>query len=187
MFFFGFLVFCFLCIIFVLIFLYILFLLGFPVFCFLYIIFVLIFLCILFLLDFLVFALVFPCIAHLFILCVFWFLQFCQSSSSLFRHSPSIAEPFSAPPPLRASNASFSVRGLLARDRFYFPVFYYFFSCNKFCLDRLAFECDAWSRSLGYKYEHYPDFQVEEDKCWSRILSPQCQGIIDTYALVDSV
>jgi hypothetical protein len=30
------------------------------------------------------------------------------------------------PPPRRASNASFSVRGLLARDRFYFPVFLLF-------------------------------------------------------------
>jgi hypothetical protein len=53
----------------------------------------------------------------LFVSCVFWFLQFCQSSPCLFRHSPSTAWPFSAPPPHRASNASFSVRDLLARDR----------------------------------------------------------------------
>jgi hypothetical protein len=33
---------------------------------------------------------------------------------------------FLAPPPRRASNVPFSVRGLLARDRFYFPVFLLF-------------------------------------------------------------
>jgi hypothetical protein len=40
--------------------------------------------------------------------------------------TPSTAGPFSAPPPRRASNAPFSVRGLLAHDRFYFPVFFLF-------------------------------------------------------------
>ena len=45
---------------------------GFPVFCFLCIIFVLIFLCILFLLGFPIFTLVFPCIAHLCLFCVFF-------------------------------------------------------------------------------------------------------------------
>jgi hypothetical protein len=40
--------------------------------------------------------------------------------------TPSTAEPFSAPPPRRASNAPFSVRVLLARDQFYFPVFFCF-------------------------------------------------------------
>ena len=121
----------------------------------------------------------FPCICFsismycfsLFVLCVFWFLQFCQSSSLLFRHSPSTVGPFSAPLLHQTSNASFSVWGLLARDQFYFPVFYYFFACNKSCLDRLAFGCDAWFRSLGCGCEYYPGFWVEEDKCWPEILS----------------
>jgi hypothetical protein len=39
----------------------------------------------------------------------------------LFRHSPSIAKPFSTLPPRRASNTSFSVWDLLARDRCLFP------------------------------------------------------------------
>jgi hypothetical protein len=59
----------------------------------------------------------------------------------------------------------FSVQGLLARDRFYFPVFLLFFACNKSYLDQLAFGCDAWSRSLGCGCEHYLGFLVEEDKC----------------------
>jgi hypothetical protein len=33
---------------------------------------------------------------------------------------------FFRPPPHRASNTPFSVQGLLARDRFYFPVFLLF-------------------------------------------------------------
>jgi hypothetical protein len=57
---------------------------------------------------------------------MFLFLQFCQSSLRLFRRTPSTVGPFSTLPPRRASNASFSVRGLLARDRFYFPVFFLF-------------------------------------------------------------
>jgi hypothetical protein len=52
---------------------------------------------------------------------MFLFLQFCRSSLRLFHRTPSTAGPFSTPPPRRASNASFSVRGLLARDRFLFP------------------------------------------------------------------
>jgi hypothetical protein len=67
----------------------------------------------------------FPCICFsislycfsLFVSCVFLFLQFYRSSLRQFRHSPSTVGPFSAPPPRRASNASFSVRDLLARDR----------------------------------------------------------------------
>jgi hypothetical protein len=84
----------------------------------------------LFLLGFLVFALVFFLYCFfvcLFVLCVFFFfLQFYRSSLRLFCRTPSTARPFSAPPPRRASNAPFSVRGLLARDRFYFPVFLLF-------------------------------------------------------------
>jgi hypothetical protein len=57
---------------------------------------------------------------------VFLFLQFCRSSLRLFSRTPSTVGPFSTPPPRRASNASFSVRGLLACDRFYFPVFLLF-------------------------------------------------------------
>jgi hypothetical protein len=76
----------------------------------------------------------FPCICFsislycffLFVLCVFLFLQFYRSSLRLFCCTPSTVEPFSAPPPRRASNAPFSVRGLLACDRFYFPVFLLF-------------------------------------------------------------
>ena len=113
----------------------------------------------------------------LFVLCVFWFLQFCRSSPHLFRRTLSTARPFSTPPPCWASNVSFSIRGLLARDRFYFPVFLLFFACNKSCLNRPAFRCDAWSRSLGCGCEHYPSFWVKEDKCWLVVLSPQCQGI----------
>jgi hypothetical protein len=80
--------------------------------------FVLIFICILFLLGFRVFTLVFSCIASLCLFsCVFWFLQFCRSSPRLFRHSPATVGPFSAPPLRRTSNASFSVRDLLARDQ----------------------------------------------------------------------
>jgi hypothetical protein len=92
--------------------------------------------------------------------------------------------------------------------------FYCFFACNKSYLDQPAFECDAWSKSLGYGCEHYPSFRVKEDKCWTGVLSsqyqgisvalgsqpsvsrnkcwlgvlnPQCQGIIATYALIGSV
>jgi hypothetical protein len=123
----------------------------------------------------------------LFVLCVFWFLQFCRSSPCLFCCSLSTVGHFSAPSPRQASNVLFNVRGLLACDWFYFPVFLFFiFACNK-CLNQPAFGCDAWSRSLGCRCEHYPDFQVEEDKCWLRVLSRQCQGISDTYALVGSV
>jgi hypothetical protein len=64
----------------------------------------------------------------LFVLCVFFFLflQFYRSSLCLFCHTLSTAGPFSAPPPHRASNVPFNVRGLLARDRFYFLVFLLF-------------------------------------------------------------
>jgi hypothetical protein len=66
----------------------------------------------------------FPCIcfsislycSFLFVLCIFLFLQFCRSFLRLFCRTPSTAWPFSTPPPHRASNASFSVRGLLACD-----------------------------------------------------------------------
>jgi hypothetical protein len=68
---------------------------------------------------------------------------------------------------------SFNVLGLLARNRFYFPVFLLY----KSYLNRPVFGCDAWSRSLGCKCEYYPNFQVKEDKCWPRVLNPQCQGI----------
>jgi hypothetical protein len=87
---------------------------------------------------------------------------FCRSSSRLFCRTSSIAGPFSAPPLCRASNASFNVWGLLARDRFYFPVFLLFFACNKSCLNQPAFGCDAWSRSLSCGCEHYPGFRVED-------------------------
>jgi hypothetical protein len=62
----------------------------------------------------------------MFVLCVFLFLQFCRSFLRLFCGNPSTDGPFSTPPPRRAFNASFSVRGLLAHDRFYFLVFLLF-------------------------------------------------------------
>jgi hypothetical protein len=76
----------------------------------------------------------FPCICFsiylyclfLFVLCVFLFLQFYRSSLLLFCRTPSTVGPFSVPPPRRASNSAFSVRGLLACDQFYFPVFLLF-------------------------------------------------------------
>ena len=87
-------------------------------------------------------------------------------SISLYCFSPSIAEPFSAPPPHRASNASFSVWDLLARDRCLFPcISFCFFACNKSYLNQPTFGCDAWSKSLGYGCEHYLSVRVEEDKC----------------------
>jgi hypothetical protein len=109
-------------------------------------------------------------------LCVLLILQFYRFSLRLFCRTPSTAGPFSAPPPRRAFNASFSVRGLLARDRFYFPVIIVF-ACNKSCLDQPALGCDAWSRSLGCGCERYPGFRVDEDKCWPGVPSPQCQEI----------
>jgi hypothetical protein len=99
---------------------------GFPVFCFICIIFVLIFLCILFLLGFPIFALVFPCIAHLCLFCVFFgfysLVDLLRACFAALRPLPGL---FFVSPPHRASNVSFSVRGLLARDRFYFPVFFF--------------------------------------------------------------
>jgi hypothetical protein len=65
--------------------------------------------------------------------------------------------------------------------------FYYLFVCNKSFLNRPAFGCDASSKPLGCGREFYPNFQVEEDKCWLGVLSPQCQEIIVTYALVGFV
>jgi hypothetical protein len=79
------------------------------------------------LLGFLVFALVFPCIAFFCLFCVFCYFY---SSTDLLCVCFAVLHPllclFSAPPPRRASNAPFSVRSLLARDRFYFPVFLLF-------------------------------------------------------------
>jgi hypothetical protein len=63
------------------------------------------------------------------------------------------------------------------RSMFISLYFYCFFACNKSYLDRPAFGCDAWSKSLGYGCKHYPSFRVEEDKCWPEVLNPQCQGI----------
>jgi hypothetical protein len=61
------------------------------------------------------------------------------------------------------------------------------FACNKSFLDRLAFWCVAWSRPLGCGREFYLGFWVEDDKCWLEVLSPQCQEIIVTCALVGSI
>jgi hypothetical protein len=95
----------------------------------------------------------------------------------MFCRTPSTVGPFSAPPPRRASNASFSVRGLLARDRFYFPVFLLFLLVISPVSNSLLWGCDAWSRSLGCGCERYPGFRVEEDKCWPGVPNPQCQEI----------
>jgi hypothetical protein len=97
-------------------------------------------------------------------------------SASVFLYSIH-CQAFSTPPPRRGSNAPFSVRGLLARDWFYFLVFFFVFACNMSCLNQPALGCDAWSRSLGCGCECYPGFWVEEDKCWPRVPSPQCQEI----------
>jgi hypothetical protein len=92
---------------------------GFPIFCFLCLFFVL--------LGLLVFALVFPCIAFFCLFCVcFIFTVLPIFSASVFAVLHPLSGLFSAPPPRQASNASFSVRGLLAYDRFYFPVFFCF-------------------------------------------------------------
>jgi hypothetical protein len=109
--------------------------------------FVLIFLRILFLLGFPIFVLVFPCIAPLCLFCVFFGFY---SSANLLHVCFAALHPLSGlflRPTM--SSASFSVQGLLARDRFYFLVFLVFFACNKSCLDWPAFECDAWSKIFG--------------------------------------
>ena len=57
-------------------------------------------------------------------------------------------------------------------------IFLYFcclFACNKSFLGWPAFGCDAWSKPLGCGREFYHIFQVEKDKCWLGVLSPQCQ------------
>jgi hypothetical protein len=101
---------------------------GFLVFCFLCIIFVLIFLCILFLLGFPIFALVFPCIALLCLFCVFCGFY---NSTDLLRACFAALRPlqglFPHPHHVMLSTHFFSVRGLLARDQFYFSVSLLFF------------------------------------------------------------
>jgi hypothetical protein len=47
-----------------------------------------------------------------------------------------------------------------------------------------AVGCDALSRPLGCRCEHYSDFRVEEEISRLRALSPQCHGIIASYALM---
>jgi hypothetical protein len=59
----------------------------------------------------------------------------------------------------------------------FISLYFYCFACNKSCLDQLALGCDVWSRSLNCGCERYPGFRVEEDKCWPRVPSPQCQEI----------
>jgi hypothetical protein len=76
----------------------------------------------------------FPCICFsislycffLFVLCVFLFLQFYRSSLHLFCRTPSTTGPFFAPPPRRASNVPFSVRGYLHVIGFISLYFYCF-------------------------------------------------------------
>jgi hypothetical protein len=78
-----------------------------------------------------------------------------------------------APPPRRAFNTPSIVRFQLARDWLLFLcIFCCLFACNKSFLDRPAFGCDAWSRPLGCRHKFYPDFRVEEDKCWPGVLNP---------------
>ena len=145
---------------------------GFPVFCFLCIIFSLIFLCILLLLGFPVFALIFPCFTSFCLFCVFFgFLQFCRSSPHLFCLSPSTARPFFAPHRVELPTHPSVYRVCLHAISFYFPIFLLFFACNKSYLDRPTFGCDAWSRFLGCGCEYYPDFRIEEDKCWPEVFS----------------
>jgi hypothetical protein len=69
---------------------------------------------------------------------------------------------------------SFSV---LARDRFYFPIFLLFLLVISHVSNSLLWGCDAWSRSLGCRYERYPGCWVDEDKCWPGVPNPQCQEI----------
>jgi hypothetical protein len=89
--------------------LFVLCFLWFPCILFSLFYFVLIFICILFLLGFPLFALIFPCIASL---CLFRVFLVFTVLPIFFTPGP-----FSALPPHRASNASFSVRDLLAPDR----------------------------------------------------------------------
>jgi hypothetical protein len=151
--------------------------------------FLLLFVCI----CFLVFTFGFPCICFGFrllqlyfsilcfpvvSLCVFWFVcSFTDLLCACFATLRSLSVPFFAPHhdelPMLPSLSGFDLHAI----GFIFLYFYYFFACNKSCLNRLAFGCDAWSRSLGCRCEHFIDFRVEEDKCWPRVLSPQCQGI----------
>jgi hypothetical protein len=85
---------------------------------------------------------------------------------------------------------SFSVHGLLARDRFYFPVFFLFLLAishvsiglllcvilgpNLWVVDMnviLAFKSRRTSVGLGFQPS------VSRNKCWPGVHSPQCQGI----------
>jgi hypothetical protein len=144
----------------------------------------------LYLLLFLATSVVFFCFVfpYCFFACFLVCLQFCQSFPRLF-HCP----PFTAGAFFRAPTATSFQRYLhcpgsaCTRSAFISLYFYCFFACNKSCLDQPAFGCDTWSRSLSCGCEHCPGFQVEEDKCWPEVLSPQCQGIIATYELVGFV
>jgi hypothetical protein len=141
--------------------------------------FVLIFLCILFLLGFPVFALVFPCIASL---CLFRvFFSFYSSADLLracFATLRPLSEPFSAPPPHRASNASFSVRDLLARDRCLFPCI---FIVSLLVISHVSIGLllgvmlgpDLWVMDVSIILA----FGSRRTSVGLEVLSPQCQGI----------
>ena len=109
--------------------------------------------------------------------------------------------PFFAPLPQRASNALFIVRVRLARDQVLFPgIFIVFFFLvialvsiglllgvmlgpDFWVVDVniiLAFGSRKINAGLGFS-----TLSVKE-KVLHEVLSPQCQGIIATYALVDS-
>ena len=164
-----------------------LFFFGFPIFCFLCIIFVLIFLCILFSLGFPIFALVFPYIVHLCLFCVFFgFYSSADLLHACFATLFPLLGLFPCPHRIELPTRP-SVYEVCLYDWFYFPVFYWFFACNKSYLDWPVLGCDAGSRSLSCGCEHYPGFRVDEDKCWPGVLSPQCQGIIAISALVSYV
>jgi hypothetical protein len=70
-----------------------------------------------------------------------------------------------------------SVYGVYLHVIGFISMYFFVFACNKSCLDQPALGCDAWSRSLGCGCKRYPGFQVEEDKCWPGVPSPQCQEI----------
>jgi hypothetical protein len=121
------------------------------------------------LLGFLVFALLFPCIAFFCLFCMFFdFYSFADLLRVWSCHTPSTVKAFFRAPTTSSFQRVLQYTGLLARDRFYFPVFLLFLLVISPVSNSLLWGCDAWSRSLGCGCEHYPGFRVKEDKCWPR-------------------
>jgi hypothetical protein len=128
-----------------------------------------------FLLGFPVFALVFPCIAPLYLLCVFFgFYNSTDRLRACFAALRPLPGLFLHPHHIELPMRPLVYGVCLHVINFISQYFYCFFAYNKSCLDWPTFGCDAWSRSLGSGCKHYPGFRVKEDKCWPRVLSPQC-------------